>query len=83
MSSCREAEKEIEDVFQNINKSWTQGRPKELEKYFYSDIVIQWPGFQNVIKGKSDCLKQLKQWVKETLASLSGIAPHLIFEGKQ
>ncbi len=62
MSSCSEAKKEIENVLKNINKSWTQGRPKELEKYFHNDIVIQGPGFQNGIKGKSDCVKHYEDF---------------------
>ncbi len=66
MSSNCKTEKDIKNVLKNINKSWTQGHPKDLEKYFHSDMVIQGPGFQSAIKGKSDCVKHYEDFSAHT-----------------
>lgn len=66
MSSYRETEKDIKNVLQNINKSWAQGHPKDLERYFHNDMVIQGPGFQGAIKGKSNCGKHYEDFLAHT-----------------
>jgi len=78
MTSYSEAEKDIENILQDINKSWTQGHPKELEKYFHSDIVIQGPGFQNPIKGKNNCVKHYEDFSAHTKIKNYGDSEYVV-----
>ena len=66
MNPHHQAVKEVEDVLQNINRSWTQGRPQELAHYFHSDMVIQGPGLQSTIKGQNNCVKHHEDFTTHT-----------------
>jgi hypothetical protein len=53
---------EVWQVLQEINDSWVQGRPEDLERHFHPDVVFVAPGFQQRLEGRAACVDSFRDF---------------------
>jgi len=56
---------DVRDLINQINSTWLQGDPNELERFFHSDIVVQPPGASPRVHGRDACIASYRAFTEQ------------------
>lgn len=65
MDEVTRASHAIRDVIDQINRTWLEGDPAELERFFHPDVVIQPPGPAPRVHGRDPCIASYEAFARE------------------
>lgn len=70
--AASELQQELISIVKQINREWSAGNPKNLDKYFHPDIIITGPDHNILGSGRDECV--------ESYVEFTGRAADIDFE---